>query len=99
MSRIVRYNTEELKTLPPLDIDNLPDIIDKDIEFDASHDITDDMVISLKRSVGRPKKKERLKRVEILLDNQTLEWLKKTGRGWTTRLRKTIQDLRAKNLL
>ena len=65
---------------------------DNEIDYDK-------MSLNLNRPVGRPRKKERLKRVEILLDNKTIEWLKKTGRGWSTRLRKAIQNLREKNLL
>ncbi len=99
MERIVRYSSEELKTLPSLNINDLPNVVDEDIEFDASHDITNEMIANLNRPVQGKKKKEKLKRVEILLDNKTVEWLKKTGRGWSTRLRKAIQNLREKNLL
>ena len=43
MGRIVRYTSEELKKIPSINITALPNIIDDDIEFDASNDIPDDV--------------------------------------------------------
>lgn len=41
--RIVSYTDAELNNLPELDINQIQNIKDKDIEFDASNDIPDDV--------------------------------------------------------
>ena len=91
MGKIVSYTVEELKKLSPVDKQKIPDnMVDQDIEFDASHDISDE---TMKRLISEKQKRKLFKPISIRLDSDTLYKLRQTGKGWQSRLREAINKL------
>ena len=102
MGKIVRYTSEELKKIPSINITALPNIIDDDIEFDASHDITDEMIVRFKQKSAKDKIKtinsNDTKRVYINLKNDIVNKLKQK-KSWKLNLETEISKLVANGTL
>ncbi len=95
MGKVSSYTVEQLKKLPPIDVNSIPDnMIDPDIEMDANNDISDETMNRLIAEKHNLKNKNKLfKAISIRLNPDTLQKLRASGRGWQSRLRDAIDKL------
>ena len=95
------YTIEQLKKLPPIDVNSIPDnMIDPDIEMDSNNDISDETMNRLIAEKHNLKNKNKLfKAISIRLSSEMLDRLRSLGRGWQTKLRDCIQKMLDDGLL
>ena len=93
---IVRMTSEEIREKYPLsdsDLQKWGSVKDKDIVYDTDNPRLTDAELKEFRRPGRPKKAAPKKDVHIRFDADVLARLKKTGRGWSTRLNDAVRQL------
>jgi len=84
---IVRYTVEELRKMPSrTDWKRVRAMKDEDIDYSDCPDVTELLKQGKVRLVGRPKKDVCKESVSIRLSPADLKVLRKSGRGWQTRV-------------
>ena len=84
---IVRYTAEQLRKMPTqTDLKRVRAMKDEDIDYSDCPDVSELLRQGKVRFVGRPKKEICKESVSIRLCPSDLKALRKSGRGWQTRV-------------
>ncbi|MDR1997845.1 MAG: BrnA antitoxin family protein [Candidatus Margulisbacteria bacterium] len=84
---IVRYTAEELKKMPSkTDWVRVKNMRDADIDYSDCPDVTELLRKGLVRPVGRPPKAVCKKNISLRIEAADLRALRRSGKGWQTRV-------------
>lgn len=76
---------------PPPDYDPMPELTDEQIkQLRPASELFAEHGIPLPRPPGRPKAEQTKVSVTIRIDGDVLDYFKKGGRGWQTRMHKVL---------